>query len=130
MIKNDLIRSFWDDVVQQNAQNLKQYFTEDAVIKWHNTNELFAVEEWIVANCEYPGDWIGAVERIVEAGNLLITVTKVMQKEENTAFHTTSFFTFEKDKIAELNEYWSEDGQPPKWRLEKKIGCPIIPSKP
>lgn len=36
---------------------------------WHCTNECFNVEEFIRANCEYPGEWEGEVERIEKIGN-------------------------------------------------------------
>ena len=58
------IRSFWDTVLNQNEKELKGYFTENAIVRWHCTNELFTVSEYIRANCEYPGDWNGEIQRI------------------------------------------------------------------
>ncbi|EIK81944.1 hypothetical protein CGSMWGv1400E_01445 [Gardnerella vaginalis 1400E] len=37
-----------------------------AVIRWHCTNEKFSAQEYIDVNCNYPGDWDGAIERIEE----------------------------------------------------------------
>jgi hypothetical protein len=66
------IREFWKDVLEQNAEKLKSYFHKDAVIRWHCTNELFTVEEYIRANCEYPGGpmsilWTQKVEHFLSA---------------------------------------------------------------
>ena len=46
-------------------------------------------QNFLRANCEYPGDWSGEVERIEQTGNIVITVTRVWAKE--MSFHVTSF---------------------------------------
>lgn len=120
-----MILDFWQDVANQNANNLENYFLPEAIINWHNTNEQFLVEEYIRANCEYPGDWCGEVERIELVGNLAITATRVWLSDNRASFHATSFFEFEDYKIKLLNEYWGDDGVAPQWRLDKEIGKPI-----
>lgn len=114
---------FWKTVASQDKDKLRQYFWEDASIRWHCTNEAFTVDEYIIANCEYPGTWNGEVERIVEVENNIITVTRVWS--EDMSCHATSFFKMEKGKIKELDEYFGDDGAAPKWRLNKAIGQPI-----
>ena len=64
MDRKEMVLNFWSSVREQNAEKLKLYFHEDALINWHNTNESFTLEEYIVANCQYPGQWCGQVERI------------------------------------------------------------------
>ncbi len=123
--RKQIILEFWQDVANQNANNLQSYFLSNATIKWHNTNEQFSVEEYIRANCEYQGDWCGEVERIELVGNLGITATRVWLLDNSASFHATSFFEFVDDKIISLNEYWGDDGVAPKWRLDKEIGKPI-----
>ena len=61
------IQAFWSAVLQQDADAIRAYFYPNAWVNWHNTNEHFHVEEFIRANCEYPGEWDGEVERIVTA---------------------------------------------------------------
>ena len=56
------ITAYFQDVVKQDAQKLKNYFAKDAKVLWHNTNECFTAEEFIRANCEYPGSWDGEIE--------------------------------------------------------------------
>lgn len=125
MNREELLILFWKDVAGQNATALKDYFTPTAYIRWNDTNEEFSVEEYIIANCEYPGDWSGKVERIELIGDLAITVTRVWLSDNSASFHVVSFFEFREDKIAVLNEYWGEDGSVPQWRLDKHIGRPI-----
>ena len=77
MDKKRFVIKFWGDVAAQNAQNLESYFLPNAIINWHNTNECFSVEEYIRANCEYPGEWCGNVERVEIIDDLGISITKV-----------------------------------------------------
>ena len=41
------------------------------------------------------------------------------------AVNKFSFYRFDGEKIASLEEYWGDDGPAPGWRLEKKLGRPI-----
>lgn len=125
MKKEAILNSFWRDVARQDATALKTYFTPTASICWHNSNECFNVDEYIIANCEYPGEWQGEIERREECGLFFITVTRVWLSDMSASFHVTSFFEFSEEKISKLDEYWGDDGVAPQWRLEKKIGKPI-----
>lgn len=119
------IKEFWDDVLRQDANAIRQYFKPIAYVNWHCTNEHFTVEEFIKANCEYPGQWDGIVERIEQIDNLIITATKVVSKNKELSFHAVSFIRVEKDKIVAIDEYWGDDGTAPQWRLDKHIGTSI-----
>ena len=119
------IKKFWDAVLRQDANEIRQYFSPSAYVNWHCTNEHFTVEEFIQANCEYPGQWDGAVERMEEIGDLIVTATKVHSKDSGASFHVVSFFKTENGKIAAVDEYWGDDGAAPQWRRDMQIGTPI-----
>lgn len=119
------IYGFWRDVLAQDADKIRSYFDKDAFINWHCTNEHFNVREYLIANCEYPGEWDGEVERVERIGNIVITVTHVYPKDRSLSFHVTSFFQIADDRIQSLDEYWADDGVAPQWRLEKHIGRAI-----
>ncbi len=119
------IKGFWNAVLRQDANEIRQYFKPSAYINWHCTNEHFTVEEFIQVNCEYPGRWKGIVERIEQIDDLIVTVTKVLSEEDGASFHAVSFFKVEGDKIAAIDEYWGDDGPVPRWRQDKHIGTPI-----
>ena len=119
------IEGYWRDTLRQDAKAMRAYFHDNAWIKWHNTNELFNVEEFIRANCEYPGSWDGEIERAEQAGNLLITAARVWSADWMLSFHVTSFIQIRDGKITALDEYWGDDGTAPQWRQEMKIGRPI-----
>lgn len=125
MDMTQLIKNFWRDVALQDAAALRLYFKPDAYIRWNNTNEQFTVDEYIIANCEYPGDWRGELERVECAGEVIISVARVWLADGSASLHVTSFFEFIDGKIAVLNEYWGDDGAAPQWRLDKNIGKAI-----
>lgn len=113
MIKLD-IKKYWKAVLEQNAEEMRTFFKETAYINWHCTNEHFTVGEFIRANCEYPGQWDGIVERIEQIGNLTITATRVFTKDNKLSFHVVSFIEIENNKIISIDEYWGDDSVAPK----------------
>ena len=119
------IYKFWEDVLKQNADAIRNYFGKNAYINWHCTNEHFNVDEFIVANCEYPGSWNGEVERVEKINDIFVTVTHVYSQNQELSFHVTSFIQVLDDKIVAVDEYWADDGIAPKWRLDKHIGKEI-----
>lgn len=119
------IKEFWNAVLRQDADKISTFFKENAYVNWNCTNEHFTVKEFIQANCEYPGEWDGVIERIEEVGNLIITVVNVFSSDKELSFHVVSFIEIEEDQIIAINEYWGDDGMPPKWRQDKQIGTKI-----
>lgn len=116
------ITKFWKYILDQDADRIRTFFHKDSHINWHCTNEHFTVEEFIRANCDYPGDWTGEVERTEAVNDLIITVTHVYPTDRSSSFHVTSFFRIEDDKIKSVDEYWADDGEAPEWRRRMGIG--------
>lgn len=119
------IEGYWSAVFRQDADAIRRFFHSTAFVNWHNTNEHFTVEEFIRANCEYPGKWDGKVEKIVTADNCTVTAARVFEKGGKLSFHVVSFFRVAEGKIASIDEYWGDDGEPPQWRQDKNIGTKI-----
>lgn len=119
------VKEFWIDVLKQNREKLISYFHKDAVIRWHCSNELFTVSEYIKANCEYPGEWEGKIERIEKTENMIITAVKVYSVNKSSSFHVVSFIKTENNLITEMDEYWADDTEVPEWRNNMKIGSKI-----
>ena len=119
------IEAYWRATLRQDAAAMRGYLSPDAEIRWHCSNECFTAEEFIRANCEYPGDWDGEIERIERLDDLIITAVRVFTRDRRMFFHVTSFIRILDDRIAAIDEYWGDDGPPPQWRLEKKIGRKI-----
>lgn len=119
------IEQYWNDVLRQDAEAIRTYFHPNAWVNWHNTNEHFTVEEFIRANCEYPGYWSGKIEQIIEAGDHIVTAVHVYTQDHEQYFHVTSFIHLRDKRIISIDEYWGDDGPAPQWRLDMKIGQPI-----
>lgn len=116
---------YFQDVIEQNKERLKEYFVPDAKVLWHCTDECFTAEEFIRANCEYPGNWAGEIEILQQTPQGWVMAARVWEKQELTSFHVVSFFQTEGEKIKQIDEYWGDDGDVPEWRKEKHIGIPI-----
>ncbi|WP_274421887.1 nuclear transport factor 2 family protein [Blautia sp. XA-2221] len=119
------IKQFWKSVLAQDEREIRKYFHEDACVNWHCTNEHFTVDEYIIANCEYPGEWDGVVERVEIMNDLIVTVVLIYPEDRSASFHVTSFIQTKDDKIIEMDEYYADDGTAPQWRLDKHIGTSI-----
>lgn len=119
------IHAFWQAVLMQDAAALAGYFAPGAQVRWHCTNECFTAEEYIRANCEYPGQWAGEVERTEPVPGGLVTAVRVYLRDGSASFHATSFFRLENGLITALDEYWADDGPAPEWRRQLGLGCSI-----
>lgn len=119
--------AFWDAVLRQDREALRRFFLPRAVIRWHCTGERFTVEEYLRANCDYPGSWTGEVTRRERLGPLLVTAARVRTADGAAAFHAVSFLRLEGERIAAMDEYWGDDGPPPAWR--QGLGAPIPPEE-
>ena len=96
--------SFIKAVLAQDEDTIRSFLHKDAYVNWHCSNEHFTVDEFIIANCEYPGDWDGTVERIEVIGDLFITATKVYSKDRSVYFHVVSFIKISNDKMVSIDE--------------------------
>ena len=122
------IYAYWDAVLGQRADDMRRFFREGAVVNWPNTNESFTVEEFIRANCEYPGNWAGEIERVERLGELIITAVRVFPRGGGASFHSVSFIRLDGDMISSVDEYWGDDGQPPEWRRALSLGRELVPA--
>lgn len=118
-------QGFFHAVIAQDADALRAFFQPDAWVEWLCTNEHFAVEEYIRANCEYPVHWKGQIEKLIWTQDGFIMAARVEPQDESAAFHVVSFVKLRNEKVASMEEYWADDGPAPKWRQEMKIGCVI-----
>lgn len=107
------IRALWRAAAAQDAAEMARYFAEDAVILWPNTGERFGLPGYLRANCEYPGQWEGEVERIAPDGSF--SVARVWSAEAGT-FRAVSFYRWEGARVSRLEEYWGDVGPAPAWR--------------
>ena len=92
---------------------MRRFFDPEAAINWHNTGEQFTAEEFIRANCAYPGRWNGRLERVETLPDRIITAVQVFSRDGRISCHVTSFMQLRQDRILTLDEYWGDDGEAP-----------------
>lgn len=119
------IQRFIQSVLRQDRKALPDFFHDGACVNWHCTNERFSVEEYVRANCEYPGTWDGKIKSIDQMGEAAVVVTRVFSLDGSVSCHCVSRIHCEGARIRSLDEYWADDEPPPRWRREMKIGAPI-----
>ena len=118
---------FVDTVVSQDEDGLREFFWPTASVCWPNTGEQFTVDEYLRANCDYPGIWTGQVERVEQAGATTIVVARI---SAGTSFYVTSFILVVDGLIERLDEYWGDVGDAPRWRKDMGIGTSIPAAVP
>lgn len=50
------VNKFFSAVIRQKKDELRPFFADDAVIRWHCTNEKFTPDEYFAADGQAP-DW-------------------------------------------------------------------------
>ena len=116
------LRGYWAAVAAQDAEALRPFFRPDAAVEWPCTGERFSAEEFIRANCAYPGRWEAEIERVIPADECVVTIVRVFSPESGQSLHATSLFTLRKGQIAALTEYFADDCPAPEWRKELLAG--------
>ena len=120
------IEVFETAVAAQDRDALRRCFAPSAVIRWPNTNEEFDLEDYLTANCDYPGDWLGQMERLERTEHGAVAVARIWAADGSVSLRAVSFFRFGADgRIVELTEYYSDDGPVPQWRQALNLGRPM-----
>lgn len=65
------------------------------------------------------------MKQIVITDDQIITATYVFTKDDKLHFHVVSFIRVAGGKIVSIDEYWGDDGPPPQWRQDMRIGTKI-----
>lgn len=115
------LNAYWRAVLAQDADGMRAFLAPDAVICWPNTGERFSSETFIRVNCAYPGAWKGGLERVEYAGDVAVCVVRVQSADDASSLHAVSFLRLDGERIARIDEYWSDDGPVPSWR-QKLLG--------
>lgn len=115
----DTVIKFWEHIDKAQFDMLSDVMAAEANVILPNTNEIFyGRENYIKFNKDYPGRWYADVKKMFIAEDEIVTAVHISDKQ-GLDFYVTSFFKFRNKAIIEITEYWGENSQTPKWRLEK-----------
>ena len=109
---------YWQDCIRQDKEALETWFLPDTKVIWPCTAEIFTLKEFLLANCEYPGDWTGELLQVTPTAAGVVTEVRIASADGTYSCHVASFFTLRDGKIASLTEYYADDGPPPDWRTK------------
>lgn len=121
-LNETIVRGFWRLFDQGNFEEAGDLMLPEAVVMWPNTREVFRGRGgFIKANAKYPGCWRISIEKLLSLNENVVSVVRVENEEKSMSFYATSFFKFDGGLIGEITEYWSENGEPPRWRLDENL---------
>ena len=121
---DELVKKFWEYINNAEFGRLDEIMEPTAKVILPNTREMFlCCKDYIDFNEDYPGRWFADIERLIDAGNEIVTAARIYN-DEGTSLYVTSFFTLKNGLIGEITEYWGENGEVPKWRKDKNYSHP------
>lgn len=118
--KLEIVRKFWDHFDQANFKAAATLMHEQAVVWEPNSREVFRSRDAFIQALESnPQPWrIDEVDMLSEVKEgIIVTVVKAYSDNTPDSYFITSFFTFAGEKIIEILEYWSKNGDIPTWRV-------------
>lgn len=120
------VKKFWKFFIAAEYEKAGALFERGAKIYWPCTNEVFDdFENFIKVNRDYPGAHKIILDKIVSAGDTVISVVLVESIFDGSPapmfFRAVSFFKLTEGLISELSEYWAEVTAPPEWRVKSRL---------
>lgn len=120
---------FWADVARQDAAALREWFAPEAEVYWHCTDERFTAEEYIRANCEYPGT--GRARWSVRNGRRTVVFrSQRCGRRTGAPVFMRCLFPFRGGRITRLDEYWADDGPRPSGGRKSTSAVPSGEAEP
>jgi len=117
-----IVRNFWSFFDEAAFDKAAELMESTAIVRWCNTREIFkSRDNFILANKKYPGRWRIMVEKVLALEEMVISVARVEAEDHSFSLYVTSFFAFRDGRIAEIEEYWGDNGEPPEWRMKEKL---------
>jgi hypothetical protein len=117
-----VVRLFWEHINNADFDRLNEIMSDNACIWLPNTKEVFkGKNKYIEFNKRYPDRWYVELEKLNVCDDTVISVAKIFNVENTISFYVTSFFKLKDNLIEEVTEYWGDNGEPPKWRVDEKL---------
>jgi ketosteroid isomerase-like protein len=104
-----LVRSLWESFEARRWDDAAELLTEDFVAEWpHSSERIRGRDNYIDLNRNYPEGWSIRVDRVVDAGDVVVSEITVTQGED--VFNAAAVFEVRDGKLARAREYWVEAG--------------------
>lgn len=119
--KLEIVRKYWDLFDQAKFEAAAKLMHEHAVVWEPNSREVFRSRDaFIKMHKSNPKPWrIEEVDILSEVKEgMVVTVVKAYSETSPESYFITAFFTFAGEKVIEILEYWSKNGDAPSWRAD------------
>jgi len=115
----EIVSKFWNLFGEGKFAEAGKLMDRESIVHWPNTREVFrGRDRFVSVNEKYPGTWVISLEKLMSINDIVVSVVKVESPDQIQSCYATSFFTIENGLIMEIVEYWSDNGEPPQWRIE------------
>lgn len=117
--KLEIVRKYWDLFDQANFDAVAALMHEHAVVWEPNSREVFRSRDaFINMHKANPNPWrIDEVDILSEIKEgIIVTVVKAYFDNSPESYFINSYFTFAGERVIEVLEYWSKNGDAPSWR--------------
>jgi hypothetical protein len=104
----------WQAIEARDWSRVRSLLHDDFTIEWPQSGERYGPDVFVRINREYPGNWTLKVERVVDAGEWV--VTEVAVAIDGRTDRAVSFFEVEDARIKSIREFWPEPFPVPEWR--------------
>lgn len=121
-MNKDIVKRFWNLMSRGMFEDAGKLMSENCVVFFPNTKEVFrGRDKYVKMNQKYPGRWIISIEKLLSNEDTVVSAANVESEDKSSSFYDTAFFTIRNNVITEITEYWGDNGEPPKWRIEEKL---------
>jgi ketosteroid isomerase-like protein len=105
----DAVRSLWELFEARRWDDARELLHDDFVAEWpHSLERMRGPDAFIDLNRNYPEGWSIRVDRVIDAGDAVVSEITVTQGGD--AFRTASVFDLRDGKLWRAREYWVEEG--------------------
>ena len=105
----DLVRRLWELFEARRWDEAGELLAEDFVSEWpHSKERIRGRENYIDLNRNYPEGWAIRVDRVVDAGDTVVSEITVTQGD--ATFGAASVFDVADGRLTRAREYWVEHG--------------------
>lgn len=117
-----IVEKFWFLMSEGKFDEIGKLMKEDTKVWFPNTREVFkGRDKFIDFNKKYPGRWIINLDKILSKDDRVVSAVRVESEDKTSSFYATSFFRIKDNLIIEITEYWSDNGEPPEWRVNESL---------
>ena len=120
-MNEEIVKRFWKLMSSRLFEDAGKLMDKNCVVFFPNTREVFkGRDKYVKMNQKYPGKTM-VIEKMMSKGDTVVSAVKVKSEDKTSSFYDTAFFVIKDSTITEITEYWGDNSEPPKWRIEENL---------